>query len=317
MVRPFLILVVSLTAFLTSPTPAVGEPPDGTGCSLPEVTGLSLQEAQHRLHDQSRGIHIRLDPVDVPGTPPPFAISVSGNCDQATLKHGARLPNLAERTLQQATEELEGLNLAFSVPPGAGLDWTVVRQEPGAEKIVPYGTSVGLEVRAPVTSPPPVPPTPDPNTPTPPRPTSTKKPTMVAVPPLKGLSRASAKKKLAAVGLKLRLDPDSPRMGKVADQDPPKGRKIARTTPVTVWLEAPPDTPKAPSPGGGLGLAGGVALAGGAALTGLLLIRRRHARQQTPQSRLRTFAIRCVPHPDLTPRVEIHGSGSVSSPGIR
>jgi hypothetical protein len=60
-----------------------------------------------------------------------------------------------------------------------------------------------------------------------------------------------------------------------------------------------------------------VALAGGAALTGLLLIHRRRARRQIRQSRPRTFAIRCIPYPDLTPRVEIHRSGPVSSPDIR
>ncbi|SNT59621.1 PASTA domain, binds beta-lactams [Streptosporangium subroseum] len=311
MVRPFLILVMSLAAFISSPSPTVEEPPDGTGCSLPEVMGLSLEEAQQLL--RARGIHIKLDPVDIPGMPPPFAISVSGNCDQVTLKHGVRLPDLAELTLQQATEELEGLDLASRVLSAeAGLDWTVVHQEPGAEKVVPYGTRVDLEAMAPVTSSPLVSLTPDPETPTPPRPSP-----KVVVPQLKGLSQASAKKKLAAVGLKLQLHPDSPRVGKIARQDPPKDRKVTRNTSVRVWLKAPPDTPQTPSPDGGLGLTGGVALAGGAALTGLLLIRRRRSRQQIRQSRPRTFAIRCVPHPDLTPRVEIHGSGSVSSPGIR
>ncbi|WP_157594689.1 PASTA domain-containing protein [Streptosporangium amethystogenes] len=323
MVRPFLILMVSLAAFLPFTSPG-GESPDDTGDScLAEVNGLRgwpLQEARQWLRTQARDIDIILNPADVPATWSPLVISAQSDCDsEATLELGTRVPNLIGFTLQQARDELTQIGLIpNSQPSNAAPDWKVANQNPGKDALVPYGTSVDFDVMAPVTSPPETSPpsTPQTSKPTP----SRSQPPRVVVPSLTGLDRAEAKKKLAAVGLVLRLDPDSPRAGKVVTQDPSEDSKVARATKVTVWLEALEDNPNPGNASAELSLEGGAALAGLLLILLLVwsLIRRRSTRKKRArQSRPHTFAIHCVPHPDLTPEVEIHRSRSVSSPDIR
>ncbi|MBP2706791.1 PASTA domain-containing protein [Microbispora sp. RL4-1S] len=201
------------------------------------MAGLPLDQAQQRIEQDYPGASVRTAPADIPPSLSSYVISDRvETCSPyaVVLELGTRMPELHDMTLEDATATLAATRVRISfLPQEAGLDWTVVTQNPGAGELIHYDTSADVEVVAPVSpSPSPTPeatPTQGPVAPP---------PSTVTVPSVEGMDLTQARRTLASADLPLRLHPDSPRAGTVAGQDPAAGSRVARGTMVTVRLAA-------------------------------------------------------------------------------
>jgi beta-lactam-binding protein with PASTA domain len=256
------------------------------------------------------------------------------------LTVGPKVPDVRDLSRADAETSLDAAGLGKDPQPAsASADWKVTGQDPPAGQLVIFGTTVRIDLVSPN------PPPPEITTPAPPpvRPGRNR----VTVPSLIGLGPAVAKLQLSEVGLVFRVDPDSPQTGEISSQDPVAGSQVPEGTTVTVSLqEAVTETP---NPGGG-GTDGEPApgeIPGsnsgsfsplvpiGILIPGLIIAivvwtwraRRTvrgsdpHQAPSPPPSQTKPYpqfppptqqvpSIHCDPHPDPTPRLEIHLTGS-------
>ncbi|MEU6410970.1 PASTA domain-containing protein [Microbispora sp. NPDC046933] len=302
---------------------------DGSGggtdgdCAAPAVAGLPLPEALKRINLQRQDTQIYLMPSDIPQSWESYVIDARVNScgwGVVTLELGTLMPDLRGSTLREATDTLASRRVGIRFrPEGAGSEWKVVTQNPGVGELIAYDTRADVEVVAPaspsarvVSSPSVVP---------------SKPPATVTVPTVEGLDLAHARKRLAAAGLRLRLDPDSPHSGTVVGQTPAGGSRVATKTTVTVRLarEAKGDAAASGDEEPDLTAAGAVVVA---LLIALIVWwargrrpapdpspgrrpapdpspGRRPAADPSPEHHPGSLSVLCVPHSDPAPRVLI------------
>ncbi|MEU8203421.1 PASTA domain-containing protein [Streptosporangium sp. NPDC049046] len=258
------------------------------------------------------------------------------------LEVGPKVPDVRNLSRADAETVLDAAGLGKDPrPASASADWKVAGQDPPADQLVSFGTTVRIDLVSPN------PPPPEVITPAPP---PVKPGSQVTVPSLIGLGPAVARLQLSEVGLVLRVDPDSPETGSISSQDPVAGSQVSEGTTVTVSLQkavTEPPNPGETVPGEPPGTDNGsssplipVALVGivlpGLAIALILVLVARtlrahpavrtsdpHQAQSRPPSQTKPYpqvppqtqpqrvpSIHCDPHPDPTPRLEIRLTGS-------
>ncbi|SNR96401.1 PASTA domain-containing protein [Streptosporangium subroseum] len=364
MLRHLSMLAVSLAVVLSpvspSPTPIV---PDG--CEPPDVRGQELQVASETLRNvPDADINIQVFPQTLLPTSTSYVIDyVVEDCSAdrgfaaqddvvytVVLTVGPKVPDVRGLSRTDAETALDAAGLGKDPQPAnASTGWKVTRQDPPADRLVSFGTTVRIDLVSPNPPPPEVviPPPP------PVRPGR-----QVTVPSLIGLDPAAATLRLSEAGLVLSVDPDSPETGKIDRQNPVADSQVAEGATVTVSLREavtetlnPDDGGNETGPGEIPGTGNGsssplipVALVG-IVLPGLAIVlivvlvartlrARRTVRGSDPQqasspapasASAQTLpypqlppqtqpqqvpSIHCDPHPDPAPRLEIHLTGS-------
>ncbi|MEU7880592.1 PASTA domain-containing protein [Microbispora bryophytorum] len=292
------------------------------GCTTPALAGLTLLEARERLTRNAPDTIINPVPADIPESWPSYVIDVQSECGrrEVTLRLGVRMPDLHGSTLREATDTLAAMRVGIGfLPEEAGSEWKVVTQNPGAGELIRYDTSADVEVVAP---------SPSAGVVSPSSVVPSNPPARVTVPALKGLDLAHAREKLAAAGLRLRLDPDSPHSGTVAGQTPAEGKRVVTRTTVTVRLAREEKGDAAASGDEEQDL---TTMAGAVAVVLLIVLigwwargrrpepapppgrrpepapppGRRPAADRSSEHRPGSLSVLCVPHPDPVPRVLI------------
>jgi serine/threonine-protein kinase len=210
----------------------------GRGSSkVPKVTGLSEAVAQETLRKADlRPIVVRrasatIASGDAIGTEPKTSASVpNGSKVQLIVSTGppkVQVPRLRGDSLTAAEEALEEAGLAVgrvTYQRSATFEpETVITQSPGADSLRPPNTAVNLVVAKAV------------------------KPAKVHVPSLLEDSQQQAEATLESEGLKVRVAhtpvSEAAAAGKVVRQDPTPGTRVAKGSPVTIYLgKASPST---------------------------------------------------------------------------
>ncbi|WP_424530215.1 PASTA domain-containing protein [Sphaerisporangium viridialbum] len=332
MFRHFSMLAVSSTLFL-SPVPSVPVPDGVNQCVAPDgLPGQPLEQARLMLTDLPRNkITIQFDPEDYPAEPPSYVVGYQlSECHTdypyqkytITLELGTKVPDLKGLPRGDAETALAGAGFgADPQPADAGADWTVTDQNPPPGTLVRYDSPVRFNLVSPSS------PTPK-GTPSPP---DSSRPSLVKVPKLKGLDTKKAEQRLSKAGLRISLDPGSPRTGKISRQNPAAGTEVAKRTTVTVWLTrapkpdgeggdtGPTDDPVTEAGAGSELVPVALVVAVLAALSlGLVFLVRPRGRKAPRRRKAPSPAnsIHCVAYPDPAPNLEIHPARSTASAGL-
>ncbi|MET8052661.1 PASTA domain-containing protein [Streptosporangium sp. NPDC005286] len=364
MLRHLSMLAVSLAVFL-SPVPPSPTPIAPDGCEPPDVLHQELQVAIDTLRNvPDADINIQVFPQTLLPTSTSYVIDyvvedcsadrgIAARDDVAytvVLTVGPKVPDVQGLSRTDAETALDAAGLGKDPQPAsASADWKVTGQNPPADRLVSFGTTVRIDLISPNPPPPEV---------TTPPPTPVNPGRQVTVPPLIGLDPAAARLQLSEAGLVLSVDPDSPETGRIDRQNPVAGSQVSEGATVTVSLrEAVTETPNPNDDGNKTGpgeIPGtdngsssplipvalvGIVLPGLAIALVLVLVARTLRARRTvrgsdphqapspspapapaqtlpyPQLPSQTQpqqvpSIHCDPHPDPAPRLEIHLTGS-------
>jgi len=214
--------------------------------TVPDVVGRDQATAERMLTDKGLAVgRVTTEPSDefddgivIRTDPGVGEETAAGNAVDLVVSEGSGdvvLPDLAGRREADALSRLEQLALAPTVKTEASadvLEGRVIRTEPAAGETVPAGSPVTVVVSS--------------------------GPADIPVPSLLGMTEDAARAKLTELGLVLIVSPggvevsDPTLVGIVADQNPEPNVPLIAGESVTVYLgvEAPPDTPGPPGPGG-------------------------------------------------------------------
>ncbi|MFC7588268.1 PASTA domain-containing protein [Nonomuraea antimicrobica] len=239
MLRHLSMLAVSLAVFLSpvlpSSTPIV---PDG--CEPPDVRHQELQVARDMLLNvPDADIDIQVSPQTLLPTSTSYVIDyVVENCSAdhgvaarddvaytVILEVGPKVPDVRDLSRADAETALDAAGLGKDPQPAsASADWKVAGQDPPADRLVSFGTTVRIDLVSP--NPPSSPSTVTTSAPPP----GTQGP-QVTVPSLIGLGPAVARRQLSEVGLVLSVDPDSPKTGRSSARIPWPAARSPRARP--------------------------------------------------------------------------------------
>jgi len=207
---------------------------------VPDVTGLSQDDAEQQLEDAGftstvetkassdvdSGLVIETDPAGGEMARRGSEVTVTVSTGAAQVK----VPPVVGQTLNAAKQQLSavGLDFSSSEEPSDRPAGEVIDQSPTAGTKVDPGTAVTLTVSS--------------------GPAETK----VSVPPLVGLTQQDAESQLDSAGLVASVQTEStsiqPQDGRVIDQSPQSGTKVADGSTVVITVGS-----YTPDPGGGTG----------------------------------------------------------------